>query len=183
MDDLVGRAKRGDRAALESLVEAHLDAVYRFVAVKLRPGDPAVDDVVQETLVGAMTSVSRLRGEDEAAFVRWLLSIARFKIADHYRTAYARPADPLPDQPPKATAQIADPQDLAVERAASQRLRQALAQLTPDQEEVLVLKFVLGYDNEQVAAITQRPVGAVKSMQHRGLAALHRLLEGDELWT
>jgi RNA polymerase sigma-70 factor (ECF subfamily) len=51
-----------------------------------------------------------------------------------------------------------------------------LAQLTEDQQQVLSLKFFEGMDNEQVADIMHKTIGAVKSLQHRGLASLERFL-------
>ena len=62
-------------------------------------------------------------------------------------------------------------------------MRTALASLTSDQEEIITLKYILGYDNEQVADLTRRSVGAVKSMQHRALASLHEQLSPEgESW-
>jgi RNA polymerase sigma factor (sigma-70 family) len=57
------------------------------------------------------------------------------------------------------------------------RVRWALAQLTEDQQQVLELKFMEGMDNKQVAAILQKTIGSVKSLQHRGLASLERMLD------
>jgi RNA polymerase sigma-70 factor (ECF subfamily) len=54
-----------------------------------------------------------------------------------------------------------------------------MSNLTAEQEEVLVLRFVLGFDGDQTAAITQRTLGAVKALQHRGLASLERLLQRE----
>jgi RNA polymerase sigma-70 factor (ECF subfamily) len=52
--------------------------------------------------------------------------------------------------------------------------------LTSEQEEVLVLRFVLGFEGAQVAAITGRTLGAVKALQHRGLASLEKVLAVQE---
>ena len=97
-------------------------------------------------------------------------------MADHYREAYRRPTQPLPTSGGAAEAAEAGPAETAEARAQSEELRAALSELTPEQEEVIVLKFILGYANESIAAITGRPVGAVKSMQHRALATLNRRL-------
>jgi RNA polymerase sigma-70 factor (ECF subfamily) len=55
-----------------------------------------------------------------------------------------------------------------------------LQQLTPDQRQVITLKFLEGLSNQDVAAVLDKPVGAVKSLQHRGLAALARQLAPDK---
>ena len=54
-----------------------------------------------------------------------------------------------------------------------------MAELTAEQEEVLVLRFVLGYDGEQTAGITGRTLGAVKALQRRALASLQKLLQRE----
>jgi RNA polymerase sigma-70 factor (ECF subfamily) len=52
--------------------------------------------------------------------------------------------------------------------------------VTPDQRQVLVLRYLEGFSNEEVAAALQKSVGAVKALQHRALAALKRRLQDRE---
>jgi RNA polymerase sigma-70 factor (ECF subfamily) len=181
-DPLVARAKAGDRAALNALLERHLATVYRFVSLKMGPSHPDLDDIVQEALIGASRSIRGLRGETNAEVAGWLLSITRHKVADHLRGAYSHPHESL--EAPVAQA-LADPEprveDLVTSRDRADQLRGVLHELTPDQEEVLTLRFVLGFSLNQVAEITHRPVGAVKSMQHRALASLRQRLGPDEV--
>jgi RNA polymerase sigma-70 factor (ECF subfamily) len=179
LKDQIERARRGDRRAMDAILEEHMATVYRFVAVKLGSGHPALEDVVQDTLIGALGSIQRLRGDDEAALMRWLLTIARYKVADHLRERYAHPTTPL-EFAPAGTAETTavSPEELVTDRARGRELRQALDELTPEQAEILTLKYVLGYENHQIAAITGRTVGAVKALQHRGLASLERRLAG-----
>jgi RNA polymerase sigma-70 factor (ECF subfamily) len=179
---LAARARAGDQAALNALLERHLETVYRFVSVKLGAAHPALDDIVQETLIGASRSIRGLRGETNAQVAGWLLSIARHKVADHLRGQYSHPHDSLEGT---AGSQLADPQrpvdEQVMARQRAEQLRQAMRLLTPEQEEVLVLRFVLGFGISEVADITRRPAGAVKSMQHRALASLQQLLGPEQL--
>jgi RNA polymerase sigma-70 factor (ECF subfamily) len=180
-DILAARAKSGDREALNALLELHLNTVHRFVSVKVGPEDSEVDDIVQETLVGASTSIAGLRGESKAQVAAWLLSIARHKMADHLRARYRHPHESLEAG---AHANRADPapavDEVVDERDRAERVRQALSRLTSEQEEVLVLRFVLGFRINEVAEMTRRPAGAVKSMQHRALASLQQQLAAQE---
>lgn len=179
--NLAARAKAGDRAAVNALLERHLTTVYKFVAVKVGPEHPELDDIVQETLIGAAGSVGRLRGESNAQVAGWLLSIARHKVADHLRARYRNPHESLQAA---SADRLADPQrpvdEQVAERDRAARLREALKGLTPEQEEVLVLRFILGFGINEVAEITRRPAGAVKSMQHRALASLQQRLSPEE---
>jgi RNA polymerase sigma-70 factor (ECF subfamily) len=183
-DDLVRRARTGDRAALETLIERHMPASYRLTALRLGARDPAVDDVVQEALISAARSVSSLRGDTEAAFVAWLLTITRHRIADHLRRTQAQRTHTVEQIPEAASGAVVVPDDVVADRERVDELRLALSQLTAEQEEILILRFVLEYSNQEVAEITGRTVGAVKSMQHRGLATMARTLRSkDGTWT
>lgn len=164
------------------MLELHLTTVHRFVSVKLGPERPEVDDIVQETLIGAASSIGRLRGQSRARVAAWLLSIARHKIADHLRERYRESERKQSLEPG-----LADPappvEEVVVQQDRAERVRQALSLLTPEQEEVLTLRFVLGFGLAEVAEITGRPAGAVKSMQHRALASLqHKLHQEDPTW-
>jgi RNA polymerase sigma-70 factor (ECF subfamily) len=172
-DELVERAKNGNGQALEALLERHLPMVYRFVSMRLGRGHADVDDVVQETLIAAASSIKSLRAERDGAVPAWFLTIARHKVADHMRRASAAKLDL------DAVADTQDVQEIVSDRDRDRRLREAMANLTAEQEEVLVLRFVLGFDGDQTAAITQRTLGAVKALQHRGLASLEKLLQRE----
>ena len=65
-------------------------------------------------------------------------------------------------------------------RADEEQVRHALFCLTPEQRQVVVLKFLEDWTNEEVALALGKPVGAVKALQHRALAALQRMLVSDE---
>jgi RNA polymerase sigma-70 factor (ECF subfamily) len=179
VDELVVAARGGDRRALEALFEKALAPIYRYVAFKLGSTNTDVEDVVQETLIGAMGSISRLRGDDEAALMSWLLSIARFKVADHLRARYNQPADSLNDEARPEVRDRTDVEAAVIRGTQDQMLRDAVRQLTPEQEEVVTLRFLMGYEIEQVARIVGRTEGAVKALQHRGLATLRRRLEEE----
>lgn len=179
MDELVVAARGGDRRALEALFERALSPIYRYVAFKLGTNNTDVEDVVQETFIGAMGSISRLRGDDEAALMSWLMSIARFKVADHLRARYSRPSDSLDDDAGAEVRDSVDVEGLVVQSTQDQLLRDAIRQLTPEQEEVVTLRFLMGYEVEQVARIVGRTEGAVKALQHRALATLRRRLDEE----
>jgi RNA polymerase sigma-70 factor (ECF subfamily) len=112
-----------------------------------------------------------------------LLTIARHKIADHFRRAMAQPSQSLDGLDADTHAGGQDVHEIVAGRERAMRLREAMRSLSPDQEEVLVLRFVLGLPGADVAAITGRTLGAVKALQHRGLASLARQLAGrHEEW-
>ncbi len=130
-------------------------------------GVPDADDVLSEVFLNVARSLPRFSGDDDQLRA-WVFRITRNRVIDAHRRRSARPAladAPVPDRPaPEATAPV-DPELVA-----------ALAQLTDDQREVVVLRFVADLSVEEVADLTGRTTGAVKSMQHRALAQLARIL-------
>ena len=66
--------------------------------------------------------------------------------------------------------------ETVVERIEKEQVRAALVRLTSDQRQVIVLKYLEGLENEMVALALEKPVGAIKSLQHRAIDALRRML-------
>jgi RNA polymerase sigma-70 factor (ECF subfamily) len=77
-------------------------------------------------------------------------------------------------------ADTASLDETAERRLTQERLTAAMAALTDDQRQVVLLKFIEGLDNDGVAQMMNKSVGAVKSLQHRALAELRRALEHSE---
>jgi RNA polymerase sigma-70 factor (ECF subfamily) len=71
-------------------------------------------------------------------------------------------------------------EDLVDHKLLAAQLRSALFQLTPDQRQVIMLVYIEGWQKAEVAAAVGKPVGAVKSLQHRALKALKRILVSNE---
>jgi RNA polymerase sigma-70 factor, ECF subfamily len=69
------------------------------------------------------------------------------------------------------------PEEEAAKHIRWCEVRDAIRHLTPDQLQVISLKYLEGMSNEEMALVMRKPIGAVKSMQHRALRSLHRLLE------
>jgi RNA polymerase sigma-70 factor (ECF subfamily) len=103
----------------------------------------------------------------------WLYRAAHNLVVDHYRRRKFRDHELLPQD---AEAEDHDPAQEAELNLAAGKVRDALRTLTPDQRQVISLKFLAGCTNAEVAEIMDKPVGAVKSLQHRGLASLQRQL-------
>ena len=125
------------------------------------------EDLLGEVFLQVARDINRFRG-DGAALRRWIFSIAHNRLLDDRRRRARRPQEvdsPPADQPAAAHPEPVDPE-----------LLEALAALTPEQREVVTLRFLGDLSLEDVAKITRRRVGAVKALQHRGLEQLERLL-------
>lgn len=107
---------------------------------------------------------------DDGALRRWVFSVAHNRLLDARRRTARRPvvvSSAVPERPAPPPADPVAPDLVA-----------ALATLTPEQREVVVLRFVADLPLEDVARIMRKRVGAVKALQHRALEALSRTLRG-----
>lgn len=174
-DALVERAVAGDSDAFAALFRASVGSVYRVVHG--RCGDRALaEDVTSEAYLRAMRAVSRFSGSSRE-FVSWIQRIARNAFLDHVKSARVRWETAVDEMPVVEASN--DPAAEALVRLEGDTLREALAKLTEDQQEVLYLRFLQDLPIADVAEMTGRNEGAVKAMQFRALRALARILADD----
>lgn len=173
--DLLRAARGGDRRALEALLARHQGRVYRFSMRMCRnPAD--ADDVLQETLLALARSVRDLR--DGAALSTWLYSVARSHCIKARRQGKYAPKqlEPLST----AAVELGDrgprPDDAAAAREVESALAQALASLSDEHREVVLLRDGEGLTAPEVAAVLGIGVEAVKSRLHRARLALRAAL-------
>ena len=168
---LVARAQQGDSTAVAEIYERHHAAVYRYVLYRV--GDEGTaEDLTATVFVRVVEGIDGFvyRGRP---LLTWLYTIARNAVIDYHRRVGGAGTVSLDESLLDGQQEV----EQAVERAlAVTQLVAAMEHLTEDQRRVILLKFVEGMSNEEVATILGKTLGAVKALQHRALAALHRLL-------
>jgi RNA polymerase sigma-70 factor, ECF subfamily len=168
--DLVDRAQRGDRAALEDLYLIHFDRIYSYLHLSVGSRHDA-EDLTTQTFVKMLESIGRFRWRS-VPFSAWLFRIAHNLAMDHFRSRRRwQPEEEVPE-PPGSEETSAEEQALASIGDAS--LMELIARLSPEQRQVLTLKFVFRFSNGEAAAILGKTEGAVKSLQHRALSSLQK---------
>jgi RNA polymerase sigma-70 factor (ECF subfamily) len=175
---LVERCLTGDPAAWEQLVRGHHRRVfvlcYRFTG----RGEEA-EDLAQEVFLRVFKTLKSFRAQ-EGQFGTWLTSLTRNLLIDHYRkTRKDRVLEPLEDQLPvleerRAGESRAD--SLTQGREASEMLQGALARLSPDLREAVILRDLQEMEYREIATVLKVPEGTVKSRINRGRTELGRLL-------
>ena len=172
---LIQRAKEGDPAAFAELYDQCQPAIFRYIAYRVSDV-AAVEDLTSEVFVRMVQKIDRFTYCGRP-LLAWLYTIARNLVTDYHRTAGQAVSLSLEEQP---AAGVVDPEDVVERKLTQNRLVAAIARLTEDQRQVIVLKFSEGMDNETVAHTLGKSVGAVKALQHRALGALRRILEDKE---
>jgi RNA polymerase sigma-70 factor, ECF subfamily len=174
--DLVA-ARRRDPDAVGRIYRAYAPLLFRFFVAAL--GDRhAAEDLTGTVFAGAIAGLPGFRGPVEA-LGGWLFRIAHHDLYDHRRKEARTRTENLDDVLDEAAIAVGapDPQEVAVERLEASRVMAALGQLSADQREVLLLRIAAGLTAPEVAAALGKTTGAVKALQHRGLASLARILD------
>ena len=175
-------ARALDPDAITSIYLAYAPDLYRFFRAGLRDRESA-EDLVAGVFVSVIESLPSFRGP-VGALGGWLFQIARHDLSDHRRHVARHPTEPLDDRLEEA-AQVVDPaldpEELAVTQLEGGRLFAAVWDLPTGQRDVLMLRIGGGLTTPEVAAVLGRTVGAVKALQHRGLANLAGLVEAGKV--
>jgi RNA polymerase sigma-70 factor (ECF subfamily) len=173
--DAVEAAAAGRESGWDALFDRFYPVVLRFAMARLGDQD-AAEDVAQEVFMAAVGSIRTLRERREPAVEAWFLRITRYKAIDRIRRRPA-PAGEVPDD----LASEDDPAATATGLVEADEVRRAMDELTEDQRDLLIRRFVLDQSLEQAAAGMGKRIGSIKSMQHRALATLAKRLPGREL--
>ncbi len=168
---LVRRAQEGDQAAFGKIYELHQPVVFRYVYYRVGDVSTAEDltSTVFTRLVEKIDSY-RYRGHPLLA---WIYTIARNVVADYHRDTERSRVVPLDDRLVDRSSNV----ESAVQRRLTKsRLAAAMTELTEEQRQVVILRFIEGMSCKEVGRMLDKSTGAVKALQHRGLAALARIL-------
>jgi len=182
---LLQRVRQMDEQALAEVYDSYNQELFRYAWGLLGDAEQA-EDCVAETFSRLLRALSKGGGPHE--YLRaYLYRVAHNWINDQHRR------QPLPNLPldeeldanpatREGALTIADPAYADVDALKRQQLHSALARLTADQRQVITLKYIADLENGEIAQILDKPVGAIKSLQVRALAALRRMLpiEPDE---
>ena len=173
---LVERAQKGDRAALEELYLIHFDRIYSYLHVSVGNRHDA-EDLTTQTFMKMLEAIGRFRFQS-APFSAWLFRIAHNLAMDHFRAARRwQPEEEVPEPPGQEELSAEDEAMHSIGRASMLEL---IDELSPEQRQVLTLKFVFNFGNGEVATILGKTEGAVKSLQHRALVSLQKQLDPNQ---
>jgi RNA polymerase sigma-70 factor (ECF subfamily) len=169
---LVERAQKGDREALEELYLLHFDRIYSYLQLTVGNRHDA-EDLTNQTFVKMLESIERFQWR-KVPISAWLFRIAHNLAMDHFRAHRRWQPEEEPPEPEDSAELSAE--DEALQSIGRQSMLEMIEDLSPDQQQVLTLKFVFNFPNGDVATILGKTEGAVKSLQHRALASLQRQL-------
>ena len=173
-DSLLTAARAGAGWAFTRLYQGLAPAVAGYLTVQ---GAAEPDDLTSEVFQRAFAGIGSFSG-DEAGFRSWVFTIAHNALVDDRRRRDRRPVTaPTRTGGPEPVG--GDVEDDALRRLSEERVRRLCDLLSPDQRDVLLLRLLAGLTLEETATALGRTTGAVKALQHRGVATLRRHLQRE----
>jgi len=160
-----------DSQSIGAVYDQYFPEIYRYVRYRIND-DQSAEDIASDVFVRLLESVRKKQGP-QTNLKGWLIATASNAVNDHLRFQYRHPTDSLPDSTPDISTNVRKESDL---REATRTFKDAYAQLTPEQQHVLALRFGQGYSLNETASFLNKKVNAVKALQFRALASLQRLI-------
>ena len=179
---LLARVRAGDTAARDLLFARVLPVLRRWAHHRLPQrarGPRDTDDLVQDTLLRAFRRLDQFEQRGEGAFLAYLRQILLNVVRDEIRRAAVRPQgealdERVPDRAPSVAEQAIGAQQL-------ERFERALARLTEEQQQAVILRVEFGYSHEQVAeAMGKRTPDAARMVVARALVQLAKVIDDGE---
>ena len=169
---IVSGAVRGEASAFGLLYDYYQPKIYRFIAIKVSRSEEA-EDLTHQVFLNAWQNIKNYKNQG-FPFSSWLYRIARNQVIDYYRTS-------------KETVDVeqVDPEYFAVPASIHfevdnnlkiGEVRLAIEKLSPDYQDVIIMRFVEELSIKETADTLQKSEGAVKLMQYRALKKLKELL-------
>jgi len=171
---LVKRAVGHDAEAFGKLYDMHVDRVYRHVYYRVGNEHDA-EDLTQQVFLKAWQAIHTYK-RTTSPFVAWLMTISHNLVVDFYRTRKDRSyleAEVLADGP------ASSPEGAAEASFEQQRLRRAILQLGGDEQQVVILRFIEGFEFAEIASVLKKKEGNVRVILHRALVKLRNILEKE----
>ena len=155
--------------ALAEIYDSYSPSIYRY-AMRLLGDTSVAEDCVADTFARFLKALQERRGPRDH-LQAYLYRIAHNWIVDFYRNN-----EQVYELSEALRSETDIPEEAAAKHIRQRQVRKAIRSLTPDQQNVVALKYLEDWCNEEIACVLHKPVGAVKSIQHRALKSLKRLL-------
>ena len=168
----LNRLAQMDPEAVADVHDRYFADVFRYARYRVSNADVA-EDIASDVFVRLLEAVKRGKAP-HSNLHGWLLSTCSNAVNDHFRKLYQQDAQQLDDSVAAGDRGPARPLDAQGHLAD---LGAALAQLTPDQQHIIALRFGAGYSLQETSKLTGKQVNAVKALQFRAIRALRRIMD------
>ncbi len=175
--NLLVEAMQSDPEAQRMIYEQYFPPVYQFIRLRINDREQA-RDIAADVFLDFFLALRNKR-TPHTSLRAWLFRVARNKIYDHYGKSKQFPKTTLDEWIPGSADQ--NPELAFFDTFRVERVRNAMRLLSPEQQEVLILRFGQGLNLQETADLMDKSVSAVKSLQFRAVEALRTFLDTGEM--
>lgn len=172
IEKLVKKSQKGDAEAFAQLYDHFVNPIYRYIFFKVKKED--VEDLTETLFLKSWENIKKYRKKKNTNFKSWIFRIAHNLVVDHYRlTREHSSLDPRL----KETRKEADPVERADFSLNNENLKEAIGNLKKSYQQVIVLKFINEFSNEEISKTLKKSEGSIRILQFRALKALRQIME------
>jgi RNA polymerase sigma-70 factor (ECF subfamily) len=175
---LVQRAIWHDAEAFGRLYDMHVDRVYRHIYYRVGNEQDA-EDLTQQVFLKAWQAIDRYK-KTASPFIAWLMTVSHNLVVDFFRT---RKDNAYLEAEVLADGSASSPERAAEASFEQRRLRRAILQLGGDEQQVVILRFMEGFEFSEIASLMGKKEGNVRVILHRALVKLRNILEKESKWS
>jgi len=178
LKDIVNESKKNPQA-FAKIYELFFDKIYGYVYYKIGIVAEA-EDISEQVFLKALEGIGNFEWKG-VPFSSWLFRIASNLVVDYFRKKNKLSTVPIEEQAYKIADNRRDTEDMINLKLSFETAQKAICKLSEDQQNVVILKFLNGFSNAEIAGVLGKTEGAVKSIQHRALNSLRKALKGELL--
>jgi RNA polymerase sigma-70 factor (ECF subfamily) len=172
---LIRRCQRGDKLAIEALIQRYQNYVFRLCYLVMRNEQDA-EDMTQETFIRAFRALPRFEIREGVSFEAWLYRIAVNCCRSRMRRKWYQVL-PWPEPAPQLITELDEqPDRLLVQSERRGEILEAIDSLGEKHRLVVILRYYAGLSNEEIAQTLDIPSGTVRSRLHTARQRLRTLL-------
>jgi RNA polymerase sigma-70 factor (ECF subfamily) len=175
---LVELAVGGDFDSFAALYSRHLDAIFRYIYYRTGDAQDA-EDLTEQVFLKAWQARANYKPVG-CYFINWLYRIAHNSVVDHHRRQKIIVTEDLPSEISLADESQKPSLDTIIQDEEKALLAAAIARLPDDYQQVIILRFIEGLGHAEIAHVLDKSEVACRGIQHRALAALNKILAGQQ---
>jgi RNA polymerase sigma-70 factor, ECF subfamily len=172
VESLVDRAAGGNTEAFGRLYDLYAGRIYSHIYYRTSNIEDA-RDLTQEVFIKAWQALPKYR-QTRTPFLGWLFTISHNRVIDYYRTkkdhAYLNNEIIMEDRG-------RSPEKLLEDQFTQQEVRQAVLRLPEDQQQVILMSFIEGFEYGEIAAALNKSEGNIRVIMHRALKKMREILD------
>lgn len=160
-----------DKRAFEQFYQANIDRIYRYVFFRVGRNETVTEDLVSEIFMKALKNFHKY--DETISKSAWIYRIAHNHLANYFRDK--KPQVDIDDVSYSLKGE--DGREVLIQTEDSMKLQEGLDQLSPEDRNLVTMKYLLGYSYKDMADSLEKTSAALKVATHRAMKKLRGIMQ------